>query len=87
MTSLDLFRLRSIQAARDGIFRLVQLCSLQVAQYDNVCIKYQILNFNIPIDYADYIIENTGSLDALEAQVAAVWPLLCGILQITDKIS
>jgi len=37
--------------------------------------------------YADYIIENTGSLDALEAQVAAVWSSLTGILQQTEKIS
>jgi dephospho-CoA kinase len=45
----------------------------------------------MPIDdkrlLADYIIENTGSLDALEVQVAAVWSLLVGILQKTDKIS
>jgi dephospho-CoA kinase len=37
--------------------------------------------------HADYVIENTGSLDALEAQVAAVWLVLCGILQKKDKIS
>ena len=36
---------------------------------------------------ADYIIENTGSLDALEAQVTAVWSVLCGIFQKTDKTS
>jgi dephospho-CoA kinase len=51
----------------------------------------QRLSAQMPIDakrrLADYIIENTGSLDALEAQVAAVWQLLCGILQKTDKIS
>ena len=37
--------------------------------------------------YADYIIENTGSLDALEEQVSAVWSLLSKILQKTDKTS
>ena len=37
--------------------------------------------------YADYIIDNTGSLDALEVQVATVWSFLCGILQKADKIS
>ena len=37
--------------------------------------------------HADYIIENTGSLDALEEQVASVWSLLSGILQKTDKTS
>jgi dephospho-CoA kinase len=37
--------------------------------------------------YADYIIENTGSVDALEGRVAVVWSSLCGILQKGDKIS
>jgi dephospho-CoA kinase len=37
--------------------------------------------------FADYIIDNTGSMAALEAQVAAVWSLLCGILEKKDKIS
>jgi dephospho-CoA kinase len=37
--------------------------------------------------YADYVIDNTGSMGALEARVAAVWLVLCGILQKKDKIS
>ena len=37
--------------------------------------------------HADYILENTGSPDALEEQVAAIWSFLCGILQKTDKTS
>lgn len=51
----------------------------------------QRLGSQLPIDakrqQADYIIENTGSLDELEAQVSAVWSALTGILQQTDKIS
>jgi dephospho-CoA kinase len=51
----------------------------------------QRLSSQMPIDdkrqFADYIIENTGSLEALEAQVAAVWSLLCGILKKKDKTS
>ncbi len=37
--------------------------------------------------YADYIIENTGSLDALAEQVSAIWSFLSKILQKTDKTS
>jgi dephospho-CoA kinase len=37
--------------------------------------------------YADYIIENTGSLDALEEQVTVIWSLLWEIFQKTDKTS
>ena len=37
--------------------------------------------------YADYIIENTGALAALDEQVSAVWSIFCRILQKTDKTS
>jgi len=37
--------------------------------------------------HADYIIENTGSMDAFEAQVAAAWSFLCEILKKAHKIS